>query len=53
IGAVFDGNIESLGGDFAFDESVNRTVIVSTAAIAEALDKVYGAKALVAELTVK
>jgi hypothetical protein len=53
IGAAFDGNIESLGGAFAFDESVNRSVIVSTAAITEALRKVYHADALVAELTGK
>ena len=51
IGAAFDGNIHSLGGNFGFDESVNRSVIVSTAAITEALDKIYGEKALVAELT--
>jgi hypothetical protein len=50
IGAVFDGNILSLGGDYAFDESVNRTVAVSTAAATEALRKVYGRDALVGEL---
>jgi hypothetical protein len=53
IGAVFDGNIESLGGAFAFDDSVNRTVAVSTAAITEALDKVYAQHTLVAELTAR
>jgi hypothetical protein len=51
IGAVFDGNIESLGGSFGFDDRVNRGVMVSTAAITEALRKVYGNDALVAELT--
>jgi hypothetical protein len=51
IGAAFDGNIHSLGGNFGFDESLNRSVIVSTAAITEALDKIYGQKALVANLT--
>jgi hypothetical protein len=51
IGAAFDGNIHSLGGNFGFDESLNRSVIVSTAAITEALDKIYGEKALVSELT--
>jgi hypothetical protein len=51
IGAVFDGNIHSLGGNFGFDDSQNRGVVVSTAAITEALDKVYGAHAMVAELT--
>ena len=51
VGAVFDGNIESLGGAFGFDDRVNRAVSVSTAAITEALAKVYGATALVKELT--
>ncbi len=51
IGAAFDGNIKSLGGAFGYDAAVNRSVIVSTAAITEALDKVYGERALVAELT--
>jgi hypothetical protein len=50
IGAVFDGNIMSLGGAFAYDGSVNRSVGVSTAAITEALQKVYGQAALVVEL---
>jgi hypothetical protein len=50
LGAVFDGNIESLGGAFGFDDKVNRTVAVSTVAITEALKSVYGNQALVAEL---
>jgi len=51
IGAVFDGNIHSLGGDYGYDGAINRGVAVSTAAIGEALRKVYGAQALAAELT--
>ena len=51
IGAAFDGNIHSLGGDYGYDGAINRTVVVSTAAITEALQKVYGAGALAAELT--
>jgi hypothetical protein len=51
IGAVFDGNIHSLGGDYGYDGAVNRAVSVSTAAITEALRKVYGETALAAELT--
>jgi hypothetical protein len=50
IGAVFDGNIHSLGGAFAYDGKLNRGVIVSTAAVTEALEKVYGAAELVREL---
>ena len=51
VGAIFDGNIDSLGGAFGFDGRVNRAVSVSTAAITEALKNVYGDQALVAELT--
>ncbi len=50
VGLVFDGNIESLGGDYGFDPAVNRTVAVHSAALLEALDKVYGARRLVNEL---
>jgi hypothetical protein len=53
IGAVFDGNIESLNGNFGFDDAVNRGMVVSTAAITEALKNVYGDDALVAELKAK
>jgi hypothetical protein len=51
VGLIFDGNIQSLGGAFWFDESVNRAVAVSSAAILEALGKVYGADRLVRELS--
>jgi hypothetical protein len=51
LGAIFDGNIDSLGGAFGFDDRVNRAVSVSTAAITEALKNVYGDQSLVAELT--
>ena len=50
IGAAFDGNIHSLGGNYGFDPVLNRTVVVSTAAIAEALEHIYPAPALLAEL---
>ncbi len=50
VGLVFDGNIHSLGGDYGFDEAVNRTVSVHSAAMLETLDKVYNAKRLVLEL---
>ena len=50
IGAAFDGNIHSIAGAYGYDGTTNRTVVVSTAAITEALLKVYGREALVAEL---
>jgi hypothetical protein len=50
VGLVFDGNIHSISGSFWFDEALNRTVAVHPAIIKEALDKVYGAKHLLAEL---
>jgi len=53
VGAIFDGNIDSLGGAFGFDGRVNRAVAVSTAAITEALRKVYSADGLVQELTAR
>ena len=50
IGVAFDGNIHSLGGAYGYDPELNRTIVVSTAAIAEALDKVYGRTDLTKEL---
>ncbi|WP_242395496.1 S46 family peptidase [Anaeromyxobacter oryzisoli] len=50
VGLVFDGNLPSLGGDFAFDERVNRAVAVDSRAVIEALGKIYGATRLVDEL---
>jgi hypothetical protein len=50
VGAAFDGNQASIAGDFAYDGAVNRTVVVSTVAIDEALTKVYGRGDLVREL---
>lgn len=41
VGLVFDGNIHSLGGDYGFDESLNRAVSVHSSIIKEALAKVY------------
>lgn len=51
VGLVFDGNIQSLPGAFVYDPSVNRTVAVDVRGMTEALRKVYGAEALVGELT--
>lgn len=50
VGLVFDGNIESLPGNYWFDERVNRCVGVHAGGMIEALDKVYGESELVQEL---
>ena len=50
VGLIFDGNIESLIGDFVYDETRNRAVAVHTAAMTEAMRKLYGAQKLVDEL---
>jgi hypothetical protein len=50
IGAAFDGNIHSIGGNYGYDPVLNRTVAVSTAAIEEALKNIYLAASLLAEL---
>jgi hypothetical protein len=50
VGLIFDGNIESLVGDYVYDGETNRAVAVHTAAMTEALRKLYGAQKLVDEL---
>ena len=50
VGLVFDGNRESLGGDVWYDPTMNRTVAVHSAALLQALDKVYGAKRVLEEI---
>ena len=50
IGAAFDGNIHSIGGAYGYDPVLNRTVVVSTAAVEEALKTIYPAPALLVEL---
>ena len=47
---MFDGNIHSIAGAYWFDAAKNRAIAVHPAIIREALDKVYGAKSLLAEL---
>ncbi|HUL79580.1 MAG TPA: S46 family peptidase, partial [Vicinamibacteria bacterium] len=51
VGIVFDGNIQSLAWDYFFTEEQGRTVAVDARGIAEALRSVYGADALLHELT--
>ena len=53
VGLIFDGNIQSLVGDFVYDSAQNRAVAVHTAAMTEALKKLYGAQKLLDELLSK
>lgn len=50
VGLVFDGNIESLVGDFVYEGETNRAVAVHTAGMTEVLRKLYHTPLLVNEL---
>jgi len=50
VGLIFDGDIESLVGDFVYDSYQNRAVAVHTGGMTEAMKKLYGAQKLVDEL---
>jgi hypothetical protein len=50
VGLIFDGNIESLAGDYVYDITRNRAVAVHSAGMIEGLRKLYGAGALADEL---
>ena len=50
VGLMFDGNIHSIAGRYWFDPKDNRAIALHPAIIREALDKVYGAGQLLAEL---
>ena len=51
VGLLFDGNIHSISGAYWFDTEKNRAIAVHPAIIREAMSKVYGADALLSELT--
>jgi len=51
VGLIFDGNIQSLVGDFIYDESVNRAISVDSRAMLEVLRKIFEANDIAAELT--
>jgi len=50
VGLIFDGNIQSLGGDFWYDIATNRAVAVHAGAIIDALQNIYGAGDLAKEM---
>jgi hypothetical protein len=51
VGLIFDGNIQSLVGDFMYDESVNRAISVDSRGMLEVLRKVFNANEIADELT--
>jgi len=50
VGVAFDGNIQSLAGDFIYDPDVNRTVGVHSAGMLEAIKNLYEFDRLAEEL---
>ena len=50
VGLLFDGNIQSLPGDYIYLPDLNRSVAVDVRGILEALEDIYGAGRLVEEL---
>ena len=52
VGLIFDGNIESLAGDYVYNGRVNRAVAVHTAAMTEALRNLYAVPSVLREIGV-
>jgi hypothetical protein len=50
VGIIFDGNIQSLPWDFAYDDRQGRAVSVDSRAILESIRKIYHADSLAGEL---
>jgi len=50
VGLAFDGNMDSIAGNFWYDSTKNRTVAVHPAILIKALRDVYGADAIVKEI---
>ena len=51
VGLIFDGNIQSLVGNFYYDEAVNRAISVDSRGMLEVLRKIFDAKEIANELT--
>jgi hypothetical protein len=50
VGLIFDGNLPSLGGSYAYVPESNRAVSVYGSALLVGLEQIYGARRLVEEL---
>lgn len=50
VGLVFDGNIESLPGEFIYEPTFNRTISTDSRAIVESIDHIYDLDRLAQEL---
>jgi hypothetical protein len=50
VGLIFDGNIQSLVGNFDYDESINRSISVDVRAMLEVLRKIFDANEIADEL---
>ena len=50
VGLLFDGNIQSLPGNFIYDSTSNRSVSVHTGAILAVMKHIYGADSILKEL---
>ena len=50
VGLAFDGNIHSISGSYWFNDKMNRSIGVHPAYIRTALEKVYNARELLAEI---
>lgn len=50
VGLIFDGNIQSLVGDFMYDESVNRAISVDSRGMLEVLRDIFNAGHIADEL---
>ena len=51
VGLIFDGNIQSLVGNFYYDEAINRAISVDSRAMLEVLRKLFNANEIADELT--
>ncbi|MET0166456.1 MAG: S46 family peptidase, partial [Vicinamibacterales bacterium] len=50
VGLAFDGNIHSIAGRYGYDPAVNRAIAVHPAIIMTALEQIYPARHLAAEI---